>query len=187
MKDDSGSYAVFTEQGSSASQMTTAAKVMDVISSLPGCSRTSSRRNICLHPGQNGKCTIIVEKSEVRMSRYFDTSSKTQNGSKHGPVWKIQSFLLSETCTVILYQDSYGNGNLRKFCWNTVGKKFLNGNVYSLTEKMDYSCLCMRTTKLAGKKQNIDPMWKALVRDVDLGEPTSFLDVYLGCTQRECQ
>ena len=34
-KDDSGSYAVFTEQGSSASQMT-AAKVMDVISRLPG-------------------------------------------------------------------------------------------------------------------------------------------------------
>ena len=35
MKDDSGSYEVFTEQGSSASQMT-AAKVMDIISRLPG-------------------------------------------------------------------------------------------------------------------------------------------------------
>ena len=32
----SGSYPVFTEQGSSASQMT-AAKVMDIISRLPGC------------------------------------------------------------------------------------------------------------------------------------------------------
>ena len=38
VKDDSGSYAVFTEQGSSASQMT-AAKVMDVIARLPGCGR----------------------------------------------------------------------------------------------------------------------------------------------------
>ena len=36
VKDDSGSCAVFTEQGSSASQMT-AAKVMVVISRLPGC------------------------------------------------------------------------------------------------------------------------------------------------------
>ena len=36
VKDDPGSYEVFTEQGSSASQMT-AAKVMDVISRLPGC------------------------------------------------------------------------------------------------------------------------------------------------------
>ena len=36
VKDDSGSYAVFTEQGSSASQMT-AAKIMEIISRLPGC------------------------------------------------------------------------------------------------------------------------------------------------------
>ena len=35
VKDDSGSYAVFTEQGSSASQMT-AAKIMDIIFRLPG-------------------------------------------------------------------------------------------------------------------------------------------------------
>ena len=42
--------------------------------------------------------------------------------------------------------------------------------------------------KLAGKKQYIDPMWKLLNKEVDLGEPTSFLDhVYLGCTQRQCQ
>ena len=30
--------------------------------------------------------------------------------------------------------------------------------------------------KLAGKKQNLDPMWKVLNKEVDLGEPTSFLD-----------
>ena len=37
VKDDSGAYEVFTEQGSAASQMT-AVKVMDIISRLPGCS-----------------------------------------------------------------------------------------------------------------------------------------------------
>ena len=42
--------------------------------------------------------------------------------------------------------------------------------------------------KIAGKEQNIDPMWKVLNKEVDLGEPTSFLDnVYLGCTQRQCE
>ena len=42
--------------------------------------------------------------------------------------------------------------------------------------------------KLAGKKQNLDPMWKVLNKEVDLGEPTSFLDhVYLGRTQRQCE
>ena len=35
------------------------------------------------------------------------------------------------------------------------------------------------------KERNIDPMWKVINKEVDLGEPTSFLDhVYLGCTHR---
>ena len=42
--------------------------------------------------------------------------------------------------------------------------------------------------KLAGKKQNINPMWKVLNKEVDLGEPTYFLDhVFLVCTQRQCE
>ena len=56
------------------------------------------------------------------------------------------------------------------------------------SEKKDYSYLCMDDIKLAGKKQNINPMWKVLHKEVDLGEPTSFLDhVHLGCTQRHCK
>ena len=46
----------------------------------------------------------------------------------------------------------------------------------------------MWTKKLAGKKHNIDPMWRVLVKEIDLGEPASFFDhIYLGCTQRECE
>ena len=38
------------------------------------------------------------------------------------------------------------------------------------------------------EKQNINPMWKVLNKEVDLGESTSFFDhVYLGCTQRQCE
>ena len=41
---------------------------------------------------------------------------------------------------------------------------------------------------MVGKKQNINPMWKVLNEEVDLGEPTFFLDhVYLGCTQKQCE
>ena len=32
----------------------------------------------------------------------------------HGPVLKTQSFVLNEICMVILWQDYYGKGNLRK-------------------------------------------------------------------------
>ena len=46
----------------------------------------------------------------------------------------------------------------------------------------------MDDIKLAGKKQNIDPIVKVLNKEVDLGEPTSFFDhIYLGCTQRQCE
>ena len=49
VKDDSGSYAVFTEQGSSASQMT-AAKVMENISRLPGCDgQAADAVSACTH------------------------------------------------------------------------------------------------------------------------------------------
>ena len=41
VKEDSGSHEVFTEQGSSAIRMT-AAKVMDIISRLPGCARQAA-------------------------------------------------------------------------------------------------------------------------------------------------
>ena len=41
---------------------------------------------------------------------------------------------------------------------------------------------------MAGKKQHMAPVWKNLMKNVDLDEPTSFFDhVYSGCTQRECK
>ena len=84
VRDDSEFYAVFTEKGSSASQMT-AAKIMDIISRLPGC---------------DGQAADAVSAyTQVKMN---------------GPVWKTQSFLLNGICTVILWQDYYGKGNLRK-------------------------------------------------------------------------
>ena len=55
-------------------------------------------------------------------------------------------------------------------------------------EKGLFLSVCVDDIKLAGKKQNLDPMWKVLNKEVDLGDPTSFLDhVYLGCTQRQCE
>ena len=55
-------------------------------------------------------------------------------------------------------------------------------------EKGSFLSVYVDDIKLAGKKQNIDPMWKLLNKEVNLGEPTSFLDhVYLGCTQRQCE
>ena len=137
--------------------------------------RTSSRCSICLHPGQNGRCTIFIKDPKVWMFRYLDTSTKQQNGQNHGPVWKIQLFLLSELCTVILQQDYYGKGNSRKFYSNTVGKSSKLGMCFVNGEKGLFLSMCVDDIKLAGKKRSIDPMWKVLNKEVDLREPTSFL------------
>ena len=51
-----------------------------------------------------------------------------------------------------------------------------------------FSSVYVDDIKLAGKKQKFNPMWKLLNKEVDLGEPTSFLDhENLGCTQRQCE
>ena len=62
-------------------------------------------------------------------------------------------------------------------------------NAYSYTvKKRLFLSVYVDDIKLVGKKQNIDPMWKILKTEADLGESTSFLDhVCLGCTQRQCE
>ena len=73
MKDNSRSYAVFTEQGSSASQLT-AEKVMDFQDVQDKELNAVSTKT----QGQNGRCSNVVENSKVRVSRYSDTSTATQ-------------------------------------------------------------------------------------------------------------
>ena len=129
VNDDSGSSAIFTEQGASASQMK-AAKVMNIISRLPGCAGEAADA--------------------------------------------VSSFMMEEAPKLL----KITHRNAQTFWY-----------FYHDNREKDYSCLCVWTTlKMAGKEQNIDPMYKILTKLFDLGEPTSCLDhVYLGCTQRECE
>ena len=129
VKDESGSYAVFTEQGLSASQM------------------TDKRRTLYqLTPRLKWKMHITVKKILSQKVHIFAYVYRNTNGQNHGPVWKTQSFLLREICSVILWQDYFWEGNLRKYCWNTVGRRFPIGNAYSYTVKRGYSYLCMWMT-----------------------------------------
>ena len=145
----------------------TAAKVMDIISRLPGC---------------DGQAADAV--SAYTQVVYHDT-----NVQNHGPAWKIQSFLLSEICTVILWQDCFGKGNLRKILLKHGWEKIPNWEcLFVHREKGLFFSVYVDDINLAGKKQNINPMWKVLNKEIDLGEPTSFLHhVYLLCTQRQCE
>ena len=88
VKDGSGSYAVFMEQGSSASQMT-AAKVMDIISRLPGCAGQAADAVSAFSQVKKGRCSKIIENSKIGMFRHLDSSTKNTNGQNHGESLRV--------------------------------------------------------------------------------------------------
>ena len=75
VKDFSGSYAVFTEQGSSASQMT-AAKVMDIISRLPCC-------------GGQAAGAVSAHTQVQKLSVYVDDIKLAGKKLNIIPMWKL--------------------------------------------------------------------------------------------------
>ena len=185
VKDDSGSYAVFTEQGSSASQMT-AAKVMDIISRLPGrdgqaADAVSAYTQVKM---EDAPTLLKIPKSEcpdiwIRLPRHK---------------WP-KSWSNMEDPVVLLERNLYGH-LLAGLLWERQFEKVLSEHGW---EKVpNWECLFVNRQnglflsvnvddiKLAGKKQNISPTWKILMKDLDLGEPKSFLDhVCLGCTEKK--
>ena len=179
VKDDSGAYAVFTEQGSSASQMT-AAKVMDIISRLPGCAGQAADAVSAYTQVKKDDAPKLLK---IPKSECPDTWIRLPK-HKWPKSWSSmadQLFVLNEIWTVILWQDYHGKSNLRKSYWNTVGRRFPNWEslLVNCEKRTILVCVCGRH-KIGWEKQNIDPMWKVLNKVVDLGEPTSFRDhVYL--------
>ena len=117
---------------------------MDIISRLPGCAgqaadaaptetqiKMEDAPKLLKIPNRNVQTFGFV---------YHDTS-----GLNHGPVWKIQPFLLKGICMVILWQDCYEKGNLRtsmEHGWEKVSK----WNACSYTVKKGYSYPCMWMT-----------------------------------------
>ena len=77
VKDVSGSYAVCTEQGSSASQMM-AAKVMDIISRLPGCAGQAADAASAYTQVKVEDAPKLLKNSQIGMSRHVDSSNTTQ-------------------------------------------------------------------------------------------------------------
>ena len=186
VKDDSGSYAVFTEQGSSASQMT-AAKVMDIISGLPGCSQQAADAVSAYTQVKMEDAPKLLEipKSEcpdiwIRLPRHKWPKSWS---SMEDPVVPLERNLYGHPSAGLLWERQFEK-ILLKYGWEKVS----NWECLIVhREKGLFLSVHVDDIKLGGKKQNINPLWKVLNKEVDLGEPTFFLDhVYQGCAQRQC-
>ena len=78
VKDDSESYAVFTEQGSSASQMT-AAKIMDIISRLSGCDGQAA---------DTVSAYTQVKEDAHKLGHELNRRRRTREGPEHARVCK---------------------------------------------------------------------------------------------------
>ena len=77
VKDDSGSYAVLTEQGSSASQMTSA-KVMEIISRLLGCAGQADDAVSAYTQVKMEDAHKLFKNFQIGVSRHLDSSTTTQ-------------------------------------------------------------------------------------------------------------
>ena len=161
---------------------------MDIISRLPGCDgqaadTVSSYTQVKM---ENAHKLLKIPKSEcpdiwVRLPRHKWPKSWS---SIEDPVVPLERNLYGHPLAGLLWERQFEK-ILLQHGWEKVSNwKCL----FVHRQKGLFLSVYVDNIKLAGKKQNIDPMWKLLNKEVYLGEPTSFLDhVYLGCTQRQCE
>ena len=129
VKDDSGSCAVFAEQGPSASQVT-AAKVVDIISRLPGCAgqaadAVSAYTQIKM---EDAPTLFKIPKSEcpdswIRLPKHKWPKSWY---SMEDPVVPLERNLYGHPLAGLLWERQFERV-LLEHCW----AKFQIGNVYS--------------------------------------------------------
>ena len=155
VKDDSGSYAVFTEQGSSASQMT-AAKIMDIISRLPGfdgqaADAVSAETQVKMKDAHK---LLKIPKSEcpdiwIRLPRHKWPKSWSSMEDPGRSSW-TKSVWSSSGRTIV------GKAIWEKSYWNMAGRKFQIGNVSLYIVKKDvFLSVHVDDIKLAGKETKI--------------------------------
>ena len=111
VKDDSGSCAMFTEQGSPASQMT-AAKVMDIISKLPSCA---------------GQAAYVLSafSQEDASARWKIPKSECPDIWIRPPEHKFPKSLSSMEDPVVLVERNLYGHPLARLLWETQFEKVL--------------------------------------------------------------
>ena len=141
VKDNSGSYAVFTEQGCSASQMT-AAKIMDIISRLLGCDGQAADEVSAYTQVKMGDAhkLLKIPKSEcpdiwIRLPRH--KWPKSWSGMED-PVVPLERNLYGHPSAGLLWERQFEEIPL-KHGW----EKFQIGNVSSfIVKNIILICVC---------------------------------------------
>ena len=164
----------------------TAARVMDIISRLPGCAgQTADAISAYTHVKMEDAPKLLkIPKAEcpdiwIRLPRHKWPKSWS---SMEDRVVLVERNLFGHPLAGLLRERQFEK-ILLKYGWEKVSNWDC---LFVHREKELFLSVYVDDIKLAGKKQNIDLMWKVLNKEVDLGEPTSFLDnVFLEFSQRQ--
>ena len=186
VKDDSGAYAVCTEQDSSASQMT-AAKVMDVLARLPDCDgQAADAISAYTQKKMEDALKLLkIPKSEcpdvrIRLPKHKWPKSWT---CKENPVIPHERNLYGHPLAGLVWKDSSKKA-LVELDW----EKVPNWEYFFVHWRQKlFLSVYVDDIKMARKKQNLAPMWKKLMKNVDNQNPIALDHVHFGCTQRECK
>ena len=159
VKDDSGSYAVFTEQRPSASQ-TTAAKVMDVIVRLPGCGgQAADAISACAQVKMEDAPSLLnIQKSEcpdiwIRLPKHKWPKSWS---SMEDPVVPLERNLYGHPLAGLLWEMEFEKV-LLKHGWEKV-PSWECLFVHREEGQGLFLSVFVDDIKQFGKKQSIDPM-----------------------------
>ena len=187
VKDDSGSYAVFTKQGSSASQIT-AAKVMDTIFRLPGCAGQAADAVSAYNQVKMEDAHKLwkIPKSEcpdiwIRLPRHKWPKSWS---SMEDRVVPLERNLCGHSSAGLLRVRQFEK-LLLKYGWEKVSIW-----EWLFVHRAEGLLLSVYVDNINWLERNriLIRCGTYLKKQVNFGEPTSFLDhVYLGCTQRRCE
>ena len=132
-------------------------------------SRTSSWCSICPHAGKIAQ------------------NSKDTNGQNHGENWRSRGTSWTKLKWSSISRIAMGERIRGSFIWTWMGNSTKLG-MYFLTSKTRVisDIFCGWHQNGWNAKQNMVPLWKKFMKDVDLEDPPSYLDhENLGCTQRE--
>ena len=164
-----------------------AAKIMDIISILPVCDGQAADAVSAYTQvkKEDAHKYFKIPKSEcpdiwIRLPRHKWPKSWS---SMEDPVVPLERNL---------YVHPFGRTLMGRAIWENPFETWLGENsklgMSLSTSWKRIILICVCGWLKFGWKENLDPMWKLLNKEVDLGEPTSFLDhVYLGCTPRQCK
>ena len=125
----------------------TAAKIMEIISRLPGCDGQAADAVSAYTQVKTGRCSRIVENSQIGMSRHLDSSTTTQMAKmivQYGRSSRSSSLkmnLYGHPLAGLLCERQFEK-ILLKHGW----EKIPNWECLSVHREKDYSSLCMWMT-----------------------------------------